>query len=155
MSLFAARWATSYVAAAQWALPGAKPGMNFILPSGTISEQQDAPLLARVYTKDNTALQQADVYQILLRVYDKSGTEVYGEEVSAGSSVFDSLQTGDVWTAGATGYNLSVTFPGRGVFLAGGASYTAEVTIELNDDDAITITGNLRVRPTRTYEKTA
>lgn len=156
-----AQWALAYTAVAQWAVPGSKPGrpnVHLVLPSTTISEQQDAPLLARVYTKANVLAVPSDVAQVLVRVYDRDGAEVYGEELSAGAVIqdpaFGTPTNPDArWTADGDGGNLDLTIPGRGVFLAGGANYGTEVVVEYLDGDSYTISGHIRVKPTRTYKQ--
>lgn len=157
---FASQWTPARTPIGQWAIPGAKkgfPDMKHSMPTGTISEQQDAPLAARIY-KDGALVEQADVYQVLVRVHDELGVEVYGSEDEPADVIFDTLQgtTGAPdasWTADVTGYNLKVTIPGRGVFLAGGRRYHAEVVVELLDGDNVTLTGSLQVEPGRTFKK--
>jgi hypothetical protein len=154
---FAYQWALGYCAFAQWITSesqGGRPDMNLNIPSATIAEQQDAVLCARVYANDNTIVVQADVLQVLVRVYDVSGTEVYGKEEDPADVIYNTLQTDARWTEDGTGYNLRVTIPGRGVFLSGGANYGTEIILEMADGDAIAIRGTLRITPLGAYKLT-
>lgn len=126
--------------------------MNLSVPTAPIGEQQDAPFYARVVDKLNVVVVVADVYQVLVRVHDRNGTEVYGSEETP-SDVFASVVATEPWTADGTGYNFQFTIPGRGVFLAGGGTYTAEFTVELNDGDTIPLFGRLDVRPSLTNKQ--
>jgi len=115
--------------------------------------------MARVYSKYNALVVFADVYQVLVRVYDALGREVYGSEEDPALVVFDTLQgtasaPDAAWTADAVGYNFKYTIPGRGVFVVGGGLYVAEYTLEMADGDTITVSGSLAVAPVQTYKDT-
>jgi hypothetical protein len=101
-----------------------------------------AVLLARVYGAAAALLTQASVASIAYSVYpiddddDDTDTAVTGHDAAAldvADTIYDTLQTGDEWTADSTGYNFRAEignatnqpFPTRGV------RYRIEATITL------------------------
>jgi phage gp36-like protein len=100
-----------------------------------ILEGESVPLLSRVRAYDGGYLQQADVSSIAYTVADLDDPETSTApgSLAAGDVVFDTLQTGDLWTEDSTGYNFSWTpdaslLPGAAI--AGGTKvYRVEVKI--------------------------
>jgi hypothetical protein len=149
----AAQWSPAYAAASQWVAQQQSHGMRTSNPTATIGEQQNAPFRARLYTAANAVVLEADVRQVLVRVYNSSGQEVYGATRDP-ADVIVPLQVTPEWVSGGEGYNLAVTIPGRGVFLAGGGDYLAEFVLEMNDGDTISVRGRIKVAPLLTFQET-
>jgi len=85
---------------------------------GTTFLDGGATLLARV-EQDGVLIQQADIASIAYTIHaldaDQNRTAVTGHEavtVAVGEAVFDALQTDDMWTADASGYNLRIVVDG-------------------------------------------
>jgi hypothetical protein len=79
-------------------------------------EDTPATFLARL-TRDNagteTAVKQADLSGITVVVTDEDGTTTLtSTAVTVSSSVYDTMQTGTVWTEDSTGYNFKHRVPG-------------------------------------------
>lgn len=71
-------------------------------------------LMARVVGWAGAAIVQADITSIQCTVTDTSEDgdgETYDAALTVSGVVFDTLQTPDVWTADATGYNFRHTLP--------------------------------------------
>lgn len=70
-------------------------------------------LLARVYDNTATAILQAGLSAIVYSVIDTTtGTAVTGHDgasLTISSVVYDTLQTGAIWTKDSTGYNFRTT----------------------------------------------
>jgi len=100
-----------------------------------ILEGASVPLLSRVRAYDGGFLVQADVSSIAYQVDDLDYPTVTGATgaLLASNVVFDTLQTGDLWTEDSTGYNFAWTPPASllpGAPSAGGRKfYQVEVAI--------------------------
>lgn len=99
-------------------------------------------LMARVVVRDDTDARpvvQADVEAILVSVFDSGEwvgpVDVDGDgvplELTVASVVFDALQTGDVWTTDATGFNFAFALDGTVYLSDGGRVYRVQAEFEL------------------------
>lgn len=100
-----------------------------------ILEGESVPLLSRVRAYDGGYLIQADVSSIAYQVDDLDDPTATGDTGSLTTSdvIFDTLQTGNLWTEDDTGYNFAWT-PAASLFvgatIAGGTKvYRVEVKI--------------------------
>ncbi len=100
-----------------------------------ILEGESVPLLSRVRAYDGGYLIQADVSSIAYQVDDLDDPTATGSTGSllASNVIFDTLQTGNLWTEDSTGYNFAWT-PAASLFvgatIAGGTKvYRVEVKI--------------------------
>ncbi len=72
-----------------------------------VYEDSGFSLMARIYGQAATAITQATISSIALRVYDVSSSTVVATATPVvASTVFDTLQTDAYWTKDSTGYNF-------------------------------------------------
>lgn len=101
-----------------------------IVPEGTF-----VTLLGRARTEDNTLLVQADVDNIVLRVFeqpaDAPASEVYSTSLAKASVVFDTMQTDARWRGDSVGYNFKYVVNAKQLVARGGVTTRYEVTVNL------------------------
>ena len=72
-----------------------------------------AVYIARILGLDGAYLQQADVSSIAYTVYDldNASAQVTTGTFTPSSTIYDTLQTGQIWTQDELGYNFKATLP--------------------------------------------
>jgi len=84
-------------------------------PKARVNEGSGSSYLARVAIWDGSNAQQADITSINYATYDLDGTTpetaVGSGALTVSAVIFDTLQTGDVWTKDSTGYNFLHAIP--------------------------------------------
>ncbi len=128
------------LAALAWPGDSTKPrtNMNVVahVPEGT-----HVTLLGRVREADNSLLVQADVDNIVLRVFerpvDSPAAEVFSETLTVADVVFDSMQTDARWRGDSVGYNFRYTITAPQLVAKGGVATRYEVTINLTSGGPI------------------
>lgn len=101
---------------------------------GTAFKNGTAVLLARIVDSDGNDVQQADVTAVKYSVFEidpclpDNLTVVAGHDnvsLSVGDVIYDSLQTGGLWTVDATGYNFrhEINVSSAEAFPKAGAQY--------------------------------
>jgi len=115
---------------------------------GTVFKDGSATLVARVVGADGSVIQQADVSAIAYTVYllddsdPDSGTAVDGHEDEAcvvADTIFDSLQSGEMWKDAAGNYIDQIGYNFRHVldvssdqaFAAAGRNYRIVFTLDM------------------------
>lgn len=97
-------------------------------------------LMVRAYIRsgtNRTLLLQAGTESITVTVFD-SGTQISTPLTPAVSdAVFNTLQTGDIWSEDTTGFNVMVTLPGT-YTPNGNRIYIAYLDIELTGGETFT-----------------
>ncbi len=98
------------------------------LITATIWEDSDCTFLARVKIDRASVLdnvKQADVSTIAYEVFD-GGLQIGATgNVTVSSAVFDTLQTGTIWSVDSTGFNFKQTLAAA-YFPTGGRTYRVE-----------------------------
>lgn len=96
---------------------------------GTIWEDGDATMMARIYGPDAALVTQASLLSVSYKVFDVSGETrdavVKEGDLVVADVVFDSLQTDARWTKDSTGYNFLCTL-GASIFAIGDHRYRVE-----------------------------
>lgn len=100
--------------------------MGILVSSWVVFEDATAVFVSRMQAADGDPAVQADVSSISYAVYDrKLGTEVISGTLTVSSVVYDTLQTGSIWTRDDVGYNFKYALPTT-AFPTGGRSYRVE-----------------------------
>ncbi len=128
------------LAAAAWpgdsTVPRTAMQTQLHVPEGT-----HVTLLGRARTEDNSLLVQADVDNIVLRVFerpvDSPAAEVFSETLTVADVVFDSMQTDARWRGDSVGYNFRYTITAPQLVAQGGVATRYEVTINLTSGGPI------------------
>lgn len=96
----------------------------------TVWENQSLVVFARIANISGDYITQATITSIAGGTYDlDDGSAVATFSVVVGSSVFDTLQTGDArWTVDSTGYNFRHTVPGTAL-PEGDKRYQVEIVL--------------------------
>lgn len=83
--------------------------MNTLKPaSAVVWEESGFICLARVLGNAGTAITQASISSINRKVFNRAtGVEISSTALTVSAVVFDTLQTGDIWSEDSTGYNFS------------------------------------------------
>ena len=93
-------------------------------------EDTNLVVMSRVLDADQTAIVQADIASIAMKVFDESGTQIgTTEALTVASVIFDTLQTDYGWSTNvdSTGYNFRTTVTGATYFPTGGVRVRIEV----------------------------
>lgn len=116
--------------------------------------EDSAPtLLARIKKADGNYVTQAALTSITCKVYDLQGTTpdtaTATPTVTIASSIFDTLQTGGMWTADSTGYNFSHTQEST-IFANGDHTYLVEYLFTPTSGGAWWVVFEVYVRAVKT-----
>ena len=103
---------------------------------GSFYEQSRPTLLARVVDADGTTIQQATTTSIAasIREWDDPSSELSSDVPVVADTVFDSLQTDDLWQEDETGYNFKYTIPLAKMTEADQYTYLVEVVFTTTTD---------------------
>ena len=116
--------------------------------------REDTPqvCMARVQGVGGTNITQASITSITCKVFDLSGATPDTAEttptVTVATSVFDTLQTDDMWDEDTVGYNFRFTVPAAS-FSTGDHYYLIEFTFTPTSGDAYTSTFEVYAAPLR------
>jgi len=128
------------------------------LITGTVYAGGTVTLLARVVGNDAAPITQSDIATITYSVYevDPTGSVAVlpgdsptrtvvaghnGASITVADAVFDAMQTDDLWTEDATGYNFrhTIAIDSNAAFSNAGYSYVVLVTLTPATGQAIVI----------------
>ena len=103
---------------------------------GSFYEQSRPTLLARVVDADGATIQQATTTSIAasIREWDDPSSELSSDVPVVADTVFDSLQTDDLWQEDETGYNFKYTVPLAKMTEADQFTYLIEVVFTTTTD---------------------
>lgn len=103
---------------------------------GSFYEKSRPTLLARVVDADGSTIKIATTTSIAvsIREYDDPSNELATDVPVVATTVFDTLQTGDVWQEDETGYNFKYTIPLAKMTEADQYTYLVEVVFTTTTD---------------------
>lgn len=103
---------------------------------GSFYEQSRPTLLARIVDADGSTIQQAttDSIAVSIREYEDPSNELSTDVSVVADTVFDTLQTDDVWDDDETGYNFKYTIPLAKMTEANQYTYLVEVVFTTTTD---------------------
>jgi hypothetical protein len=123
---------------------------------GTAFKNGTAVLMARIVDSDGDNIQQTDVSAVKYSVYELDScrpdnlTVVDGHEdvtLTVADVVYDSLQTGGLWTVDSTGYNFrhEINVTSAEAFPKAGAQYQVRYQLTPTDGQRTIVRFQLRV----------
>ena len=114
----------------------------------TVEENSAVTVRDRLLKEDTTAVQSADVYDIVARVFDLNSSTPSDavEEITLdiGSVLYDTLQDDDAWSD-STGYNFKWTVDPSWIS-KGGSHYRVEIQVDIDSGSDLTPTTAVWVR---------
>lgn len=113
-----------------------------------IFEGSRATFLSRIVAPDGSYLTQADIDAITYYVYDSDDltNHLYTGPIDKTTAVFDTLQTGNLWTIDDTGYNFIYTAQ-ETENLEARHRYTIQFIFTLSTAETFPVVFGLTIRP--------
>ena len=130
---------------------------NAVDAQGTVFKNGSATLLARVVGADGSAITQADITSALYTINltdeedEDSWTPISGHDeavVVVADTIYDALQTDDIWSVDSTGYNFKhvIDRSTYEAFEIAGETYLVEFRLTPASGQVIVVRYRLRAR---------
>ena len=113
-----------------------------------IFEGSRATFISRIVAPDGSYLIQSDIDGITYYVYDSDDltNHLYTGQIDKTTTVFNTLQTGDIWTVDDTGYNFLYTME-ETEDLPARHRYTIQFIFTLSTAETFPVIFGLTIRP--------